>query len=69
MEAGADGPLPADGAQRIPRAIPDGWFDKLFASLPSDRDRALVAFWISTGGQGRGSRRACGSATSGPASS
>jgi site-specific recombinase XerD len=34
---------------RIPRAIPDGWFDKLFASLPSDRDRALVAFWISTG--------------------
>jgi site-specific recombinase XerD len=35
--------------KRIPRAIPDGWFDKLFASLPSDRDRALVAFWISTG--------------------
>jgi Phage integrase, N-terminal SAM-like domain len=36
-------------SRRIPRAIPDGWFDKLFASLPSDRDRALVAFWISTG--------------------
>ena len=35
--------------RRIPRAIPDGWFDRLFASLPSDRDRALVAFWISTG--------------------
>ena len=35
--------------RRIPRAIPDGWFNKLFASLPSDRDRALVAFWISTG--------------------
>ncbi len=35
--------------KRIPRAIPDGWFDKLFASLGSDRDRALVAFWISTG--------------------
>jgi site-specific recombinase XerD len=35
--------------KRIPRAIPDGWFNKLFASLPSDRDRALVAFWISTG--------------------
>ena len=25
------------------------WFNKLFAALPSDRDRALVAFWISTG--------------------
>jgi site-specific recombinase XerD len=35
--------------RRIPRAIPDEWFNKLFASLPSDRDRALVAFWISTG--------------------
>ena len=35
--------------KRIPRAIPDGWFNKLFASRPSDRDRALVAFWISTG--------------------
>ena len=35
--------------KRIPRAIPDGWFNKLFASLPSDRDRALVAFWVSTG--------------------
>ena len=35
--------------KRIPRAIPDGWFNRLFASLASDRDRALVAFWISTG--------------------
>jgi site-specific recombinase XerD len=35
--------------KRIPRAIPDGWFNKLFASLSSDRDRALVVFWISTG--------------------
>ena len=35
--------------KRIPRAIPDEWFNKLFASLPSDWDRALVAFWISTG--------------------
>ena len=35
--------------KRIPRAIPDEWFNKLFASLASDRDRALVAFWISTG--------------------
>jgi len=35
--------------RRIPRAIPDGWFNQLFAALPSSRDRALVAFWISTG--------------------
>ena len=35
--------------KRIPRAIPDDWFNKLFAVLGSDRDRALVAFWISTG--------------------
>ena len=35
--------------KRIPRAIPDDWFNKLFAALASDRDRALVAFWISTG--------------------
>jgi integrase len=36
-------------ARRIPRAIPDGRFNELFAALPSNRDRALVAFWISTG--------------------
>jgi integrase len=35
--------------KRIPRAIPDEWFNRLFASLGSDRDRALVTFWISTG--------------------
>jgi site-specific recombinase XerD len=35
--------------KRIPRAIPDDWFNRLFAALGSDRDRALVAFWISTG--------------------
>ena len=36
-------------AQRIPRQIPDGTFDELFAALNSHRDRALLAFWISTG--------------------
>jgi integrase len=36
-------------AQRIPRGIPDEWFDEIFAKLSSDRDRALVAFWISAG--------------------
>jgi integrase len=38
-------PLP----RRIPRQIPDEKFNELFAGLGSDRDRALVAFWISTG--------------------
>jgi integrase len=35
--------------QQPPRAIPDEMFGLLFAALSSHRDRALVAFWISTG--------------------
>jgi integrase len=35
--------------QRVPRCIPDQRFDELFAQLGSHRDRALVAFWVSTG--------------------
>lgn len=34
---------------RIPRAIPDEQFNEIFARLPSHRDRALVAFYVSTG--------------------
>ena len=34
---------------RAPRRIPDERFDALFAQLGSHRDRALVAFWVSTG--------------------
>ncbi|MEV6335480.1 hypothetical protein AB0M12_12290 [Nocardia vinacea] len=34
---------------RVPRAIPDQRFNELFAALRSNRDRALVAFWISSG--------------------
>jgi integrase len=34
---------------RAPRQIPDANFDELFAALGSHRDRALVAFWVSTG--------------------
>src|SRR6266536_2761619 len=34
---------------RIPRSIPDGEFNELFARLGSHRDRALVAFYVSTG--------------------
>ena len=36
-------------ARRIPRQIPEEKFSLLFAALSSHRDRALVAFWISTG--------------------
>lgn len=32
-----------------PRCIPDGAFNELFAKLGPHRDRALVAFWVSTG--------------------
>ena len=35
--------------RRMPRQIPDVRFDELFARLGSHRDRALLAFWISTG--------------------
>jgi integrase len=36
-------------AKRVPRAIPDDEFNEIFALLPSHRDRALVAFYVSTG--------------------
>ena len=36
-------------AVRVPRRISDEHFSELFAGLPSHRDRALVAFWVSTG--------------------
>ncbi|WP_448071113.1 tyrosine-type recombinase/integrase [Georgenia yuyongxinii] len=36
-------------ASRIPRSVPDEEFNEIFARLPSDRDRALVAFYVSTG--------------------
>jgi site-specific recombinase XerC len=35
--------------QLVPRQIPDSVFNELFARLGSNRDRALVAFWVSTG--------------------
>lgn len=34
---------------RIPRAVSDDEFNEIFAKLPSHRDRALVAFYVSTG--------------------
>jgi len=35
--------------QRVPRSSPDDEFNEIFAELPSHRDRALVAFYVSTG--------------------
>jgi site-specific recombinase XerD len=34
---------------KIPRSVPDSEFNEIFAALPSHRDRALVAFYVSTG--------------------
>lgn len=34
---------------RVPRAVPDEQFNEIFARLGSHRDRALVAFYVSTG--------------------
>ncbi len=34
---------------RVPRSIPDEEFNEIFTRLPSHRDRALVAFYVSTG--------------------
>jgi integrase len=34
---------------RVARSVPDTEFNKIFAGLPSHRDRALVAFYVSTG--------------------
>jgi site-specific recombinase XerC len=34
---------------RVPRSVADEEFNEIFARLPSHRDRALVAFYVSTG--------------------
>ncbi|MBO1741587.1 tyrosine-type recombinase/integrase [Leifsonia sp. TF02-11] len=34
---------------RAPRSIPDAMWDEFFAQMPSDRDRALVACYVSSG--------------------
>jgi len=36
-------------SKRVPRSIPDEEFNEIFARLGSNRDRALVAFYVSTG--------------------
>ena len=34
---------------RVPRSVPDEELNEIFARLPSHRDRAMVAFYVSTG--------------------
>lgn len=46
---GPRAPLRQKLPERIPRHLPDRVFDELFATLRSDRDRALLAFYVSTG--------------------
>lgn len=46
---GPRAPLRQKLPERIPRHLPDRLFDELFATLRSDRDRALLAFYVSTG--------------------
>lgn len=36
-------------ARRAVRSIPDGLFEELFARMRNDRDRALLAFYVSSG--------------------
>lgn len=42
-------PLRQKVPARLPRSLPDRLFDALFAAVRCDRDRALLAFYISTG--------------------
>lgn len=46
---GRRAPLRQKMPERLPRSLPDGLFDALFAVLRCDRDRALLAFYVSTG--------------------
>jgi site-specific recombinase XerD len=42
-------PLRQKIPNRVPRGLPDDFFDSLFATMACDRDRALLAFYVSTG--------------------
>jgi len=46
---GVRAPLRQKLPERLPRSLPDHLFDALFAVMGSDRDRALLAFYVSTG--------------------
>lgn len=43
------GPLRQRSPRRVPRSIPDGLWEELFATMSHDRDRALLAFYVSSG--------------------
>ena len=47
-DSGRRAPLRQKVPDRIPRALPDRLFDALFAVAGCDRDRALLAFYVST---------------------
>ena len=49
FEAGRVGRYRPKVPARVPRAIPDEVFNEIFARLCSNRDRALVAFYVSSG--------------------
>lgn len=42
-------PLRQKSPTVVRRGLPDGAFDELFAAMGNDRDRALLAFYVSTG--------------------
>ncbi|PKZ64144.1 integrase [Gordonia terrae] len=42
-------PLRQRSPRRVPRSIPDGLWEELFATMTHDRDRALLAFYVSSG--------------------
>ncbi|MGH3504713.1 MAG: tyrosine-type recombinase/integrase, partial [Nocardioidaceae bacterium] len=46
---GRRAPLRQKMPERVPRSLPDQVFDALFAAMRCDRDRALLAFYVSTG--------------------
>lgn len=52
--------------QRIPRSVPDAEFNEIFARLPSHRDRALVAFYVSPAPGQRVAVRLAGRCRPGP---
>jgi site-specific recombinase XerD len=49
FRTGRRAPLRQKVPDRVPRSLPDHLFDALFAAMRCDRDRALLAFYVSTG--------------------
>ena len=66
---GQPAPYQPRAIKRVPRAIPDERFNEVFAALASYRDRALLAFWISTGARAAELLTVCGAGSIPPTSS